>query len=64
MTGRGPYDPNRRCETPEERVDRLISEVQASASASACAELRAAIAAIPLNDRHRRARASAALAKC
>ena len=64
MTGRGPYDPSRRGETPEERVDRLISEILTSPNASNCAELRAALALLPNRDEAMHARASVALNRC
>ena len=64
MTGRGPYNPFGRGETPEERVDRLISEVLSSPNNTKCAELRSALGLLPSNDHSRRARAFSALDGC
>ncbi len=63
MTGRGPFKPTTRGETPEDRVDRLINDIYANPDAAKCAELRAALQLIP-NDQDRQDRASEALDKC
>ena len=57
------YDPNWRVETPEEKVDRLISEIECRATASACEDLRQALASMSLSGAIR-GRASAALKRC
>lgn len=64
MARKRSYDPYERGETPEEELDRLISEVLTSPNASNCAELRASIALLTSSDEAMRARASAALSRC
>lgn len=51
-------------ETPEEEIDRLIENVEISANASSCSELRNALQRFPLLDATRRAQADFILGEC